>query len=139
MHVLTLLYALELRPILVAVTPLALLALWLAFPAVTPQHSYGKLPMARLHARRSLAPASRPRDLHAKFHFTHLTGGGRGGMLGEGGRVGEDGWRERREGGGEGRGGEGRGGEGHTLSFRINGIAPVKFVCIYCTSICDNI
>ena len=30
---------LELRPILPAVTPLALLALWLAFPAVTPQHS----------------------------------------------------------------------------------------------------
>ena len=29
---------LELRPILPAVTPLALLALWLAFPAVTPQH-----------------------------------------------------------------------------------------------------
>ena len=26
-----------------------------------------------------------------------------------------------------------------TLSFRINGIAPVKFVCIYYTSICDNI
>ena len=26
-----------------------------------------------------------------------------------------------------------------TLGFRINGIAPVKFVCIYCTSICDNI
>ena len=29
----------ELRPILLAVTPLALLALWLAFPAVTPQHT----------------------------------------------------------------------------------------------------
>ena len=26
-----------------------------------------------------------------------------------------------------------------TLSFRINWIAPVKFVCIYYTSICDNI
>ena len=34
------LYKLELRPILPAVTPLALLALWLAFPAVTPQHCY---------------------------------------------------------------------------------------------------
>ena len=31
---------LELRPILPAVTPLALLALLLAFPAVTPQHCY---------------------------------------------------------------------------------------------------
>ena len=26
-----------------------------------------------------------------------------------------------------------------TLSFRINGDAHVKFVCIYYTSICDNI
>ena len=45
---------LELRPILPAVTPLALLALWLAFPAVTPQHCYdapptnGKAPLAPL-------------------------------------------------------------------------------------------
>ena len=45
---------LELRPILPAVTPLALLALWLAFPAVTPQHCYhapptnGKAPRAPL-------------------------------------------------------------------------------------------
>ena len=48
------LYILELRPILPAVTPLALLALWLAFPAVTPQHSddtpttNGKAPRAPL-------------------------------------------------------------------------------------------
>ena len=47
-----LLYTLELRPILPAMTTLALLALWLAFPAVTPQHSYdspltnGKAPRA---------------------------------------------------------------------------------------------
>ena len=38
------LYTLELRPILPAVTPLALLALWLAFPAVTPQHCYDAPP-----------------------------------------------------------------------------------------------
>ena len=44
----------ELRPIVPAVTHLALLALWLAFPAVTPQHSYdspptnGKAPRAPL-------------------------------------------------------------------------------------------
>ena len=34
----------QLRPILPTVTPLALLALWLAFPAVTPQHSYNAPP-----------------------------------------------------------------------------------------------
>ena len=56
---------LEFRPILpaVTVTPLALLALWLAFPAVTPQHSYDALrPMARLHAHRSLKPGVHTND-----------------------------------------------------------------------------
>ena len=43
----------ELRPILPTVTLLALLALWIAFPAMTPQHCYdtpptnGKAPRAR--------------------------------------------------------------------------------------------
>ena len=40
LHKSKLLLLLELRPILPAVTPLALLALWLAFPAVTSQHCY---------------------------------------------------------------------------------------------------
>ena len=46
---------LELRPTLPAVTPLALLALWLAFPEVTPQHTpptNGKAPRAPLASGR---------------------------------------------------------------------------------------
>ena len=59
--VIIILILLELRPIFPAVTPLALLALCLAFPAVTPQHCYDMTPLrpiARLHARRSRAPAA---------------------------------------------------------------------------------
>ena len=52
---------LELRPILPAVTSLALLALWLTFPAVTPQHT----PPANGKAPRERAPAGRPPDFHA--------------------------------------------------------------------------
>ena len=60
------LYKLELRPILPAVTPLALLALWLAFPAVTPQHCYDAPPTNGKPCDR------RPQGLHAKFHGMHL-------------------------------------------------------------------
>ena len=38
-HITSELYILELRPILPAVTSLVLLALWLVYPAVTPQHT----------------------------------------------------------------------------------------------------
>ena len=63
---------LELRPILPAVIPLALLALWLAFPAVTPHIILMPLqPMARLVCRSRETPR-RLQDLQAKFHFMHL-------------------------------------------------------------------
>ena len=50
---------LELRPILPAVTPLALLALWLAFLAATPQHSYDAPPTNGKAPRAPLASAGR--------------------------------------------------------------------------------
>ena len=53
--------SLELRPILPAVTPLALVALWLAFPAVTPQHCFDAYPTN-----------GRPHGLHAELHGMHL-------------------------------------------------------------------
>ena len=49
-----------LRPILPAVTPLALLALWFAFPAVTPQHSYDASPTNGKALSAPLASAGRP-------------------------------------------------------------------------------
>ena len=48
---------LELRPILPAVAPLALLALWLAFPVVTPQHCYDAPPTNVKAPRATLASA----------------------------------------------------------------------------------
>ena len=73
----------------------------------------------------------------------------------EGGREGGEGGRER-EGGSEGGRAGGRVGGMTVIHILIgmfnsnpmtplsvfasmHGIAPVKFVCIYCTSICDNI
>ena len=53
--------------ILPAVTPLALLALWLAFPAVTSQHCYDAPPTKNkgsTHAARE----RRQQGLHVKFH-----------------------------------------------------------------------
>ena len=54
------LFILELRPILPAVRPLALLALWLVFPAVTPQHSYDAPPTNGKAPREPLANARWP-------------------------------------------------------------------------------
>ena len=54
------LYILELRPILPEVTPLTLHALWLAFPAVTLQHSYDAPPTNGKAPRTALANAGRP-------------------------------------------------------------------------------
>ena len=58
---------LELRPIVPAVTPIALLPLWLAFPAVTPQHCYDAPPT---NGKDPLASAAQ--GLHAKFHGMHF-------------------------------------------------------------------
>ena len=51
---------LELHPISPAVTPLASLTLWLAFPAVTPQHSYDAPPTNGKAPREPLASARWP-------------------------------------------------------------------------------
>ena len=69
----TLLLTLELRPILPAVTPLALLALWLAFPAVTPQHCYDAPPNQwQWQGSMRAARDRRPQGLHTKFHGMHI-------------------------------------------------------------------
>ena len=67
---LILLYILELRPILPAVTPLALLASWLAFPAVTPQHSYDVPPTNGKAPRAPLASVAAGLSREVSFHAT---------------------------------------------------------------------
>ena len=63
---LLLLLLLELHPILPAVTPLALLALWLAFPAVTPQHCYdANLTNGKARSRAPAAELAREVSFHA--------------------------------------------------------------------------
>ena len=59
---------LELRPILLAVTPLALLALWLAFPAGTPQHRYDNPPTNGKAPRTPLASAAAGLAREVSFH-----------------------------------------------------------------------
>ena len=59
---------LELRPILPAVTPLAVLALWLAFRAVPPQHSYDARPTNGKAPRASLASAEAGLAREVSFH-----------------------------------------------------------------------